>query len=418
MGKATVNISELVGTRYFAYHKYKDAPNGDDFISKKDELIKNLGQIHEQMMGRLKETSVRSTAKDLEKILNDYYATLSGNKDDYNKIMTKLAKRVLESTKDIKIDENINVIMSNTSSLKTKWQKMYDKYRDLLGKDVKSEVIENQPEVKEAKGRWMASYNKLNTARGQLFEGFIQMVVPYVQANMSEIGQEKIDEITKAINEDILSSNKSIRTIGSDSRTVEISFGKNSWEFKTQGKTDVSIPVKDTENAEFFEYNISAKNYSKARDISLVDSASVLGLVSSWNMIDTHTKNFYLSALTYYTKNPRDSFLNAGERLFIIQALVGTTWGEKWSDYLIVNNRSSKSTPIKVVSTADLLSEAAFKGNKINPEEFELKYDPSRQLFAKADGRTPKKMDEKLSALNLSIKMKSKFFNTIYGQIK
>ena len=423
--KNNLNISQMVGTRYFAYHRYKDDIYGDDFLTQQNRLIDNLNNIHSKMLERLKTKSNKQEAKNLQKILNDYYHLLAGDKDDYNKIMTKLAKRTLGSLKDLKIEENININLAKASSLKANFEKEYDKYKKQLGKDVKSEIIQSQPKVSEAFKRWMSAYAKMNTDRGQLFEAFIQMVVPYTHAYVSQTGQEKIEEILNQISQDILSSNKTIKTAGSDLRTVEISLGKGNWEYKTQGKTDISIPVKDENNAENFKYNISAKNYSKSRDISLVDNASILGLVSSWPQEYEHTKNFYLSALSYYTQQPRNSFLDMAEKIFIIQALVGTTWGEEWSDYLIVNNRSSNQDPIRVLSTYEILTGRNYN-DMVHPDDFELKYSPykNRNLFnpKQKEGknpkdRTPKEIDKRVSSMKLSIKMKAALFNKVYKKM-
>ena len=260
----------------------------------------------------------------------------------------------------------------------------------------------------------------MNAIRGQIFESFLQMVIPII----STVGFDEIDTIINQLVENLQNSKTAINTTGSTKDKISLQLGDKMMQIVSQGKVDVSVPSPFTTN-ENIKSLISAKNYSSTRDIHILSGAVVVGLMSQWPVSERDISYGHYG-LTVYT--PQPALLNEMKSLMAIQGLAGSQVqnSDKLANIFILNTQSKKN-PIKVVSIPILL-DAIF--NKTTDDNaltyFEILFDKQLQLFSyneEHDGDNISLYDnndmiDRLSNLHVNITLKSNVIKQYQSLLK
>jgi hypothetical protein len=128
-------------------------------------------------------------------------------------------------------------------------------------------------EVNDAKRAALSLQGRLSGLSGQAFESLLQVLIPVVKDSVNDIATATVNDLIG-----ILDKTVKIETLGTKNEAISFFIGEDEVKISAQGKIDVAarspfIGEKDL-------LNISAKNYSKLRDIHLLSGGSVVGLIS------------------------------------------------------------------------------------------------------------------------------------------
>lgn len=325
----------------------------------------------------------QADAKKLEDVLNQVVTADGFNDNIASKLLSKIDSVVRRGGEKgvYQIDNNLKV---STPELNAAWSRYYqalNQYKNdssLAASGISAEE-KAKPLLKQA----LALQGSLNTIQGDMLESFLQMIIPIVEQKTENLGEEALDDIIASLEASITNSQGTIKTMGAQNRTMEVQLDDQTWTIKSQGKVDVSVPAPSF--GENFALQISAKNYSNLRDVSLLGGGSVAGLVSQWPVSPGARDHFY-NALTVW-ESP-EQILAAGRTLFGIQSLIGAGKDEIKSNVMILNIRANKN-PIRVISLPALLQDILTKNKDSdigsgNP--FRVEFNPSLQLFKKTEG--------------------------------
>lgn len=325
----------------------------------------------------------QSDAKKLEDILNQIISSDGFNDNIASQLVGKLDSVVRRGGEQgiYKIGDNLKVSTPELSAAWAQYHKALNMYKNdatLAAAGISAEE-KAKPLLKQA----LALQGSLNTIQGDALEGFLQMVLPIVESKVQEVGDVGVESIMAELETALKTTQGTIKTLGAQNRTMEVELDDQKWSIKSQGKVDVSVPAPSI--GKDFAMQITAKNYSSLRDVSLLGGGSAAGLISQWP-VSTAARDHFYNALTVW-EGP-EQILAAGRTLFGIQSLIGAGKEEIKANVMILNIRSNKN-PIRVISLSALLKDILKQNSNSeigsgNP--FRVEFNPSLQLFKKSEG--------------------------------
>lgn len=325
----------------------------------------------------------QSDAKKLEDILNQIISSDGFNDNIASQLVGKLDSVVRRGGEQgiYKIGDNLKVSTPELSAAWAQYHKTLNMYKNdatLAAAGISAEE-KAKPLLKQA----LALQGSLNTIQGDALEGFLQMVLPIVESKVQEVGDVGVESIMAELETALKTTQGTIKTLGAQNRTMEVELDDQKWSIKSQGKVDVSVPAPSI--GKDFAMQITAKNYSSLRDVSLLGGGSAAGLISQWP-VSTAARDHFYNALTVW-EGP-EQILAAGRTLFGIQSLIGAGKEEIKANVMILNIRSNKN-PIRVISLSALLKDILKQNSNSeigsgNP--FRVEFNPSLQLFKKSEG--------------------------------
>ena len=206
----------------------------------------------------------------------------------------------------------------------------------------------------------------LNKIRGDIFEKFLEIIFDHISVNLDEIAEaadgEVVDRIVDAIGK-VMTDNRIKVTVQKRKtgkkmgdvikESIDITVNGNELMIKQgQQKTDVKIGGLTNLGQTLNDVGISAKNYSSGqRQISLLGSANVIGLISSWTVLNSVK---LLAANGLSAGDIHTEQFDIIKEIFKIQGLMGTE-GESIKSQLLVINRNTKRNPFLVLSVYEML---------------------------------------------------------------
>ena len=342
-----------------------------EYQKAKTQMIKQIGNYSQ------------SEARQLETVLNQIVTSTGFNDNIATQLLAKMdsvARRGGEQGL-YKIGENLKVSTDALNQAWSDYHKSLNQYRK--DADLAAQGISAEEKAKPLLKRALALQGSLNTIQGDLLESFLQMVLPLIGDQVQDLGEEVIAQITKSLEDSLKGMTGSIKTLGAEGRTLDVELDGQQWTIKSQGKVDVSVPAPFV--GDDFAMQISAKNYSSLRDVSLLGKGSVAGLVSQWP-VSSEAKDHFYNALTVW--NSPEQILAAGRTLFGIQSLIGAGRDEIKANVMILNIRANKN-PIRVISLSALLQDILQQNTNSeigsgNP--FRVEFNPALQLFKESEG--------------------------------
>ena len=391
------------------------------FIKEQNGVIRRYHAAHNKIIKNITQSATLSQLNKLENTLN-----LIVNTDNFNNIietelLPKLPQTIGKSIENLSIGTktNNNAFKITNTDLSAAWREYNQKKAkyDSLGIEL-TEI--DKKKLEDALKTALSINGSMNSIRGQIFESFLQMVIPII----STVGFDEIDTIINQLVENLKNSKAAISTMGSTKDKISLQLGDKMMQIASQGKIDVSVPSPFTTN-ENIKSLISAKNYSSTRDIHIFSGAVVVGLMSQWP-VSEHDINYGHYGLAVYT--PQPALLNEMKSLMAIQGLAGSQVqnSDKLANIFILNTQSKKN-PIKVISIPILL-DAIF--NKTTDDNaltyFEILFDKQLQLFSyneEHDGDNISLYDnddmiDRLSNLHVNITLKSNIIKQYQSLLK
>ena len=260
----------------------------------------------------------QSDAKKLEDILNQIISSDGFNDNIASQLVGKLDSVVRRGGEQgiYKIGDNLKVSTPELSAAWAQYHKALNMYKNdatLAAAGISAEE-KAKPLLKQA----LALQGSLNTIQGDALEGFLQMILPIVESKVQEVGDIGVESIMAELETALKTTQGTIKTLGAQNRTMEVELDDQKWSIKSQGKVDVSVPAPSI--GKDFAMQITAKNYSSLRDVSLLGGGSAAGLISQWP-VSTAARDHFYNALTVW-EGP-EQILAAGRTLFGIQSLIG-----------------------------------------------------------------------------------------------
>lgn len=363
----------------------------------------SLQQAREEMMKKINLEADQSQLNSLSNMLNQVIRSQQfENSHIAEKILERLPQIVdkggEEAIQNLSITKNMKVYTPESRDAWSRYSQLSRQYKEALDQGINDLALANQ--VDEAKRAALSLQGRLSGLSGQAFESLLQVLIPIVKENVSDIANTTVNELMS-----ILDKTVKIETLGTKNEAVSFFIGEDEVKISSQGKIDVSAQSPFIGENDLL--NISAKNYSKLRDIHLLSGGSVVGLISQWPT-DNNIKNYYYNALGVW--NP-DSYLQEARLLFAIQALAGRGDAEL-ANVLILNIRS-RTNPISVISIKSLL-----RGIENNPIEgqtaFNMKFN-SLPAYATGEMRTDEQeFKSRISKVTLDTTLNKAYLMTKY----
>ena len=303
-----------------------------------------------------------------------------------------------EAIQNLNITKDMKVYTPESSTAWQKYGQLLRQYKQILNQGLENLSLAN--EVNDAKRAALSLQGRLSGLSGQAFESLLQVLIPVVKDNVGDVATTTVNELIG-----VLDKTARIETLGTKTEAVSFFIGEDEVKISSQGKIDVAarspfIGEKDL-------LNISAKNYSKLRDIHLLSGGSVVGLISQWPT-DNDVKNYYYNALGVW--NPH-TYLQEARLLFAIQSLVGR--GDLELANILILNIRSRTNPISVISIKSLL-----KGIETNPiagqAAFNMKFN-SLPAYTRGELRTnDQEFKNRLSKITLDTTLNKAYLTTKY----
>ena len=383
------NLSQMV-----EFNQWSEKLNSYNTIYNmaKQDMLNSIGNVEQKK------------ANDLAEVLNKLIAENSFNESEMTTLILNRLPSVIDRSGEKALEnlsvEGFKVTTSASSDAWGNYKRALKEYKQAEDNSVNK--IKAEDDVDKALKDALAAQGSLNKIQGDVFEAFLQEALPSILGKkVEDISNNTINEIIKSFE-----NKKIIQTQGGVLETIELNFDDEKIEITSQGKTDVSIQAPFI--SEDFPLNISAKNYSKIRDVSLLDKGSVLGLVSQWPT-SMDAKIHFLNGLTVW-KTPEE-VLSYGRVLLAIQSLAGKSGNkDALSNVFIINIRNSVK-PIRVISIKALLQQL----NIDNVDEmFKFKFKPQLPLFASGEMRTKEAYKERIKSLTLNTHLNKKMIYLNY----
>lgn len=316
------------------------------FASAQSKMLKSIHQ---------NKNSISFTeAKKLQDILNTLLQ--SSNFDDQT-VQTLWSK--VSNNKHWEVSTSLKV---STTDLKQAWSDYYsllDKYNKEMEKSDQelTNQIQTLEQLKTLKSKALGLQGRVSKLQGDLFEAFLQVVLGEAKHNLDEMielnEEQLIDEFKKGLN-----SVKDIKIITEGATTLKRASGH-----ATQVKTDVVANL-----PQGVQLNLSAKNYGKLRDITMVGKARVGNLLAEWPRGSGRNKAIDEA---YSSLSGTGQFNFEAQKLLAIQGITGTSQEELKSQVLVVNINSGGKQPIRVLPIYEFLIKALDVGDQI---DFNKKY--------------------------------------------
>ncbi len=371
------------------FQQWKAMPNHvSNYMKAKDEMLEQINGF------------TQTQAKELEESLNYIVTNKDLNMENLSELILSKIPSYIERGKELGVQAIGNESFNITTQEIEEAKQEYNIERAILTnlqKDT-TEYLGQQIEVKRALSKVKALQGQISTIKGDLFEAFLQMVIPVVAKNVQDLSEQEIEILINKLQTDISKPDK-IETQGNVPRPVKLEFTDDKNSISSQGKTDVVVksPLFNNE-----QLNISAKNYSALRNIHILSKGNILGMVRQWP-VTLEAQDYFLNALTVWA-SPHAT-LQAGKMLFAIQGLSGTSSTELKANVLILNINKNKDYPIIVVSIPDILKKI-INGTQTNfNRSFQFEFKPELQLFKTNQIRTEEKFNKKINQATVSIKL-------------
>ena len=365
----------------------------------------DLKRIHDRMIENIPKID-KTSVNNLSKILNQIVTDNSYNENEFNqKIFSKIPQLLSET-----INNNVEEVVKKynvSSGFQVDYNPEYHKTAQqawenysILAKQYKSNPTEiNALEMKAAKSEALSLQGKLNTLKGQLFEGFLQAAILSIPQDATNLTNDKLNELLS----NFISNQSIINTKGTDRYSTSIVVDEKEIKYMSQGKVDVVGPSPFKNADEMF---ISAKNYSSLRNIQLVSGANIFGLMDKW---DTNEDTVAYACQILSKKGAYNTTgYNLIKKIFAIQALVGSN-NKDISNILVINIKSRKKNPIVVLSTSNLINQIYNEQN--NKKAFIFSPDP----LNKGQSDTESAFNY-LNNIKLSVKLNSEMLKQKYLQ--
>lgn len=363
----------------------------------------SLQEAKEKMMERLHLEADQAQLNSLSTMLNQIVRSEQFETNHIaEKILGKLPQIVdksgEEAIQNLSITKNMKVYTPETNAAWQKYGQLSRQYKQILDQGLEDLSLAN--EVNDAKRAALSLQGRLSGLSGQAFESLLQVLIPVVKESVDDIATTTVNDLIG-----ILDKTVKIETLGTKNEAISFFIGEDEVKISAQGKIDVAarspfIGEKDL-------LNISAKNYSKLRDIHLLSGGSVVGLISQWPT-DNGVKNYYYNALGVWSPY---TYLQEARLLFAIQSLAGR--GDSELANILILNIRSRTNPISVISIKSLL-----KGIETNPiagqTAFNMKFN-SLPAYAHGELRTDdQEFKNRLSKITLDTTLNKAYLMTKY----
>ena len=320
---------------------------GQNWFWKSFKTKPNLNNVVSRLRKNLTVLKPKAKVEELEEALNQLVLNNTNFTDEtVNQIYTRLPQ-VLS-----KVGENNNIITVNnrfqvsSQEASTAWAE-YIRLRNQYTQEASNIDIDR---LENAKTQAIAATAKLNTIKGQLFESFLQATLPILNDTADEMIAQTANELTDMLQ----NTTGPISTQGSQHSSVTYTFNGKTTTVSSQGKVDVQVKSPLLDGQELF---VSAKNYSKLRNIGLLSKANVLGLMAAWPNTSDDMINYACQVLTK-NKEIDNADNDILDKIFIIQALAGSKSAQDaGANLLITNIASRKQRPISVMYIPDMITE-------------------------------------------------------------
>lgn len=336
----------------------------------------SLQAAREEMMKKINLDADQNQLNSLSNMLN---TIINSEQFQTNNIAEKILERLPqivdssseEAISNLRITSNMKVYTSESREAWSRYTTLAREYKAVVNAGMND--LSLAQDVEAAKKTALSLQGRLSGLSGQAFESLLQVLIPVIKDEVQDLASTTIDELVG-----ILDKTSKISTMGAKNEYISFFIGEDEVKISSQGKIDVQTQSPFISDTDLLK--ISAKNYSKLRDIHLLSGGSVAGLISQWPTSD-EIKNYYYNALGVWDPS---SYLQEARMLFAIQSLAGRGDSDL-ANILILNIRSRKN-PISVISIKSLL-----KGIEINPiqneEAFHMKFN-SLPAFAQGEMRT------------------------------
>lgn len=324
---------------------------GQNWFQKSFQTKPNLNNVVSRLRKNLTVLKPKAKVEELEEALNQLVLDNTTFKDDtVNQIYAHLPQVL--SKMDENNNSNNNIITVNnrfqvsSQESSTAWAE-YIRLRNQYAQEASNIDIDR---LENAKTQAIAATAKLNTIKGQLFESFLQATLPILNNTADKMTAQVANELTDMLQ----NTTGPISTQGSQHSSVTYTFNGKTATISSQGKVDVQVKSPLLDGQELF---VSAKNYSKLRNISLLSKANVLGLMAAWPNTSDDMINYACQVLTR-NKEIDNADNDILDKIFIIQALAGSKSAQDaGANLLITNIASRKQRPISVMYIPDMITE-------------------------------------------------------------
>ena len=376
-----------------------------EWSEKKNQYYKSYEKAKNKLLKSIDNFS-QGEANNLAKVLNEItnnqsFSTEKISQQILDKLPQVIDKSGEQALANLDIDNGFKV---STKSLGAAWQAYYQKvnfYKKT--ENLSTKEINEKEDVHLLLKEALKLQGQLNKIQGDVFEVFLQELIPYLGQKLENFSEDQIVSIIKDLSKNLSSKNR-ITTQGSQHESIDFIFEEKRIKISSQGKIDVNVQAPFLDGN--FPLKISAKNYGALRDIHLLGGASVVGLISQWP-VSQDAKRYFLNGLTTWEKNTPEQLLQYGRILIAIQSLAGKSGkSNEMANVLILNIRNNPKKPIRVVSIKDLLGQMDL--NNVD-DMFTIKFAPQLQLFKNGEKRTKDQFKERLTALKVDTTLNKKY---------
>lgn len=355
--------------------------------------VVELESARQKLMSEIQLNADSTKLQSLEDILNNIMTSNTFNKaaqEVLNKIPTKIDSA-------INVTKNLGVTTAESEDLWSQYKTKLSHYENNLAQGIND--LSEVAEVEAAKKRAISLQSSLNNLRGQVLESSLDILLPLITTSSNTMIDQTIDNMLETIK-----GKKDVKTKGSTSNDIEYYLDEEKVTISTQGKIDVE--AKSPFIGEDDILKISAKNYSRIRNIHLLSGASVAGLISQWPT-NNEVQNYYYNALGYGTVE----VFNAAKLLIGTQALAGKG-GEDLSNILILNVRN-REKPIKVISIRQLLETI---GQQQLGEPFIIDYHGLPSLGADEEVSSAQEFAQKAKKVTVNVQLARAYIANEYAR--
>lgn len=320
---------------------------GQNWFWKSFKTKPNLNNVVSRLRKNLTVLKPKAKVEELEEALNQLVLDNTNFTDEtVNQIYARLPQVLAKAGENNNIITVNNRFQVSSQEASTAWAE-YIRLRNQYSQEASNIDIER---LESAKTQAIAATAKLNTIKGQLLESFLQATLPIINNTTDKMTAQVANELTDMLQ----NTTGPISTQGSQHSSVTYTFNGKTATVSSQGKVDVQVKSPLLEGQELF---VSAKNYSKLRNIGLLSKANVLGLMAAWPNTSDDMINYACQVLTK-NKEIDNADNDILDKIFIIQALAGSKSAQDaGANLLITNIASRKQRPISVMYIPDMITE-------------------------------------------------------------
>lgn len=331
--------------------------------AEKPNMVAIKTRLLDQIQGDIFQAECNELAKKLNKLIHD--VSFEGMSQELLNKIVEASNINLDSLGNIdfkrKYDSKQKANFALTSSeLEAAWRQLKKASEGLTEEQKKIQLKNSESDL----SKWQKIVNQLegslNNIRGQIFESYLnaigETIKLYSKDMIESVATNEVDNLLKLLKSKmgeviIQKGDELVQTEGADSQKVDIIIGDTYIKtIDSKKKVDVTIPSPFQDQQSWF---ISAKNYSKLRNIDLLSNGSILGLLSQ-GLTPQESKYFY-NAFTIPSSNWTTKNIHHIKQIFAIQALSGQKANETKANVLVLSINSNKD-PIRVVSIKSLIN--------------------------------------------------------------